>query len=90
MKNWLFIFASFIVLVGCSDSFNVSFSDNESINPGIDDAFNSTYKSMDSQPVLLKSANIYDGLGGEFINYDLLLSDGKIIEINKSIDPNTN
>jgi imidazolonepropionase-like amidohydrolase len=88
MKKWLFIFASFIVLVGCSDSFNVSFSDNESINPGIDDAFNSTYKSMDSQPVLLKSANIYDGLGGEFINYDLLLSDGKIIEINKSIDPN--
>ena len=88
MKNWLFIFASFIVLVGCSDSFNVSFSDNESINPGIDDAFNSTYKSMDSQPVLLKSANIYDGLGGEFINYDLLLSDGKIIEINKSIDSN--
>jgi len=54
MKKWLFIFASFIVLVGCSDSFNVSFSDNESINPGIDDAFNSTYKSMDSQPVLLK------------------------------------
>ena len=88
MKKWLFIFASFIVLVGCSDSFNVSFSDNESINPGIDDAFNSTYKSMDSQPVLLKSANIYDGLGGEFINYDLLLSDGKIIEINKSIDSN--
>ena len=88
MKKWLFIFASFIVLVGCSDSFNVSFSDNESINPGIDDAFNSTYKSMDSQPVLLKSANIYDGLGGEFINYDLLLSDGKISEINKSIDSN--
>ena len=88
MKKWLFIFASFIVLVGCSDSFNVSFSDNESINPGIDDAFNSTYKSMDSQPVLLKSANIYDGLGDEFINYDLLLSDGKIIEINKSIDSN--
>jgi imidazolonepropionase-like amidohydrolase len=40
---------------------------------------------MDSEPVLFKSANIYDGLGGEFRNYDLLLSEGKIIEIGESI-----
>ena len=36
---------------------------------------------MDSQPVLFKSANIYDGLGKEFLNYDLLIADGKIVEM---------
>ena len=40
---------------------------------------------MYSQPILFRSANIYDGLGGEFLNYDLLLSDGVIKEISKSI-----
>ena len=41
--------------------------------------------TMDSEPVLFKSANIYDGLGGEFRNYDLLLSEGKILEIGEAI-----
>ena len=40
---------------------------------------------MNSEPMLFKSANIYDGLGGEFRNYDLLLSEGKIIEVGESI-----
>ena len=87
MKNKVLIYISLFALISCSDNFDidVSFGETESINPGIDDAFVSTYKPMESQPILFKSANIYDGLGGEYRNYDLLLSDGKIKEIGKSI-----
>ena len=81
----LFLFT----IIGCSESFNVdvSFGDSksDSINPGMENAFASTYAPMNSEPMLFKSANIYDGLGGEFRNYDLLLSEGKIIEVGESI-----
>ena len=48
--------------------------------------FASTYEPMESQPTLFQSANIYDGLGGEFLDYDLLIADGKIIEIGQSLN----
>jgi imidazolonepropionase-like amidohydrolase len=41
---------------------------------------------MESEPTLFQSANIYDGLGGELFDYDLLIADGKIIEIGQSLD----
>ena len=87
MKKILFLLITLFAFIGCSESFDidVSFGNKESINPGIDDAFFSTYKPMDSQPILFKSANIYDGIGGEFRNYDLLISNGKILEIGKSL-----
>ena len=81
----LFLFT----IIGCSESFNVDVSFGESksdsINPGMENAFASTYAPMNSEPMLFKSANIYDGLGGEFRNYDVLLSEGKIIEVGESI-----
>ena len=89
MKNKVLIPILLFTIISCSESFNIdlSFGDSESdsINPGIDNAFASTYLPMDSEPILFKSANIYDGLGGEFRNYDLLLSEGKIMEIGESI-----
>lgn len=87
MKKISFLLITLFAFIGCSESFDidVSFGNKESINPGIDDAFFSTYKPMDSQPILFKSANIYDGIGGEFRNYDLLISNGKILEIGKSL-----
>ena len=48
--------------------------------------FASTYEPMESEPTLFQSANIYDGLGGELLDYDLLIADGKIIEIGQSLD----
>ena len=48
--------------------------------------FGSTYEPMESEPTLFQSANIYDGLGGELLDYDLLIADGKIIEIGQSLD----
>ncbi len=87
MKEKALISILFFALVSCSDNFeiDVSFGETESINPGIDDAFVSTYKPMESQSILFKSANIYDGLGHEYRDYDLLLSNGKIEKIGKSI-----
>ena len=87
MKNKVLLPILLFTFISCSESFNidVSFGESQSINPGIDDAFASTYKPMNSEPILFKSANIYDGLGGELKDYDLLLSDGKIIEIGKSL-----
>ena len=55
--------------------------DSKSNDGRKENAFESTYIPMDSQPVLFKSANIYDGLGKEFLNYDLLIADGKIVEM---------
>ena len=87
MAYKLFLSLLLIILVSCSESFDVdvSFGSSDSLNQGIDNAFESTYVPMYSQPILFRSANIYDGLGGEFLNYDLLLSDGSIKEISKSI-----
>ena len=87
MTYKLFLSLLLIILVGCSESFDidVSFGSSDYAHQGIDNAFESTYVPMYSQPILFRSANIYDGLGGEFLNYDLLLSDGSIKEISKSI-----
>jgi len=59
--------------------------DSKSNDGRKENAFESTYIPMDSQPVLFKSANIYDGLGKEFLNYDLLIADGKIVEMGSSL-----
>ena len=89
MNNKLLLPLLLFTIIGCSEGFNVEFSfgdsKSESSNLEIDNAFASTYAPMNSEPMLFKSANIYDGLGGEFRNYDLLLSEGKIIEIGESI-----
>ena len=89
MNNKLLLPLLLCTIIGCSEGFNVEFSfgdsKSESSNLEIDNAFASTYAPMNSEPMLFKSANIYDGLGGEFRNYDLLLSEGKIIEIGESI-----
>ena len=85
MKNKLLLPLLLFTVISCSEGINIEFSfgdsKSDSVNPGIDNAFASTYAPMNSEPILFKSANIYDGLGREFQNYDLLLSEGKIIEI---------
>ena len=81
MKNILHLSALLLLIMGCSEMSSFSSSDISSQK----DYFASTYTPMDSEPTLFKSANIYDGLGGEFVNYDLLIADGKIIEIGQSL-----
>ena len=81
MKNILHLSVSVLLIMGCSEA--VTFT-----NSGLEeqkDYFASTYVPMDSEPTLFKSANIYDGLGGELIGYDLLIADGKIIEVGQAL-----
>lgn len=46
----------------------------------------STYTPYPSSPVLLKDATVYDGIGGAFDGYDVLLSGGNIAEIAETIE----
>ena len=81
MKNILHLSALLLLIIGCSDISTLPNLDLEDQK----DYFASTYTPMDSEPTLFKSANIYDGLGGEFIGYDLLVADGKIIEVGQAL-----
>jgi len=44
-------------------------------------AFLSTYQPMASENIVIVNANMFDGLGNEFKDYDILIKDGKIQEI---------
>jgi len=81
MKNILLLSVPILLILGCSDLDLSSSSAGEDRN----DSFASTYEPMQSEPTLFKSANIYDGLGGEFLDYDLLVADGKIVEMGQSL-----
>ncbi|MDA9341264.1 amidohydrolase, partial [Gammaproteobacteria bacterium] len=81
MKNISLLSVPLLLILGCSDLDLPSEATGETRH----DAFASTYEPMQSQPTLFKSANIYDGLGGEFLDYDLLVADGKIIEMGRSL-----
>ena len=87
MKNIAILSASLLLISSCSNEFefDFSFGGSEPYDSNFKDAFVSTYKPMESRPILFKSANIYDGIGGELLNYDLLIVDGKIKEIGQVI-----
>ena len=87
MKNIAILSASLLLISSCSNEFefDFSFGGSEPYDSNFKDAFESTYKPMESRPILFKSANIYDGIGGELLNYDLLIVDGKIKEIGQVI-----
>jgi imidazolonepropionase-like amidohydrolase len=87
MKNIAILSASLLLISSCSNEFefDFSFGGSEPYDSNFKDAFVSTYKPMESTPILFKSANIYDGIGGELLNYDLLIADGKIKEIGQFI-----
>ena len=52
------------------------------------DPFESNYKPLESERTLIKSVNLYDGLGNEYSNFDVLFDDGIIKEIGKDIVDN--
>ena len=45
----------------------------------------SNYSAMSSNLTLIKDANIYDGIGNVYLNYDVLFDDGNIVNIDKDI-----
>jgi imidazolonepropionase-like amidohydrolase len=82
MRNISHLTLLLLLTAACSEMNMSSSSAVQNSN----DYFASTYEPMESEPTLLQSANIYDGLGGELLDYDLLIADGKIIEIGQSLN----
>ena len=82
MRNISHLTLLLLLTAACSEMNMSSSSAVQNSN----DYFGSTYEPMESEPTLFQSANIYDGLGGELFDYDLLIADGKIIEIGQSLD----
>ena len=48
-------------------------------------AFESTYEPLQSEKILFINGNILDGEGNELLDTDLLIADGKIIDIEKAL-----
>jgi imidazolonepropionase-like amidohydrolase len=53
---------------------------------GIDkNPFPSTYQKIDSKPIVITNVTILDGIGGKIENGQILLKDGLIVEVGKSV-----
>ena len=89
MKNHLFLAFSMLLIYSCSEGIEVSQSstvDAAVKSTSFDrDPFESNYKPLESERTLIKSVNLYDGLGNEFSNFDVLFDNGIIEEIGKDI-----
>ena len=89
MKNHLFLTFSMLLIYSCSEGIEVSQSsmvDAAVKSTSFDrDPFESNYKPLASERTLIKSVNLYDGLGNEFSNFDVLFDNGIIEEIGKDI-----
>jgi len=73
------LFCAFFLIVGCEKTDIKEAGQTES------QAFLSTYQPMASENVVIVNANMFDGLGNEFKDYDILIKDGKIQEIGPDI-----
>ena len=82
MKNISHLTLLLLLTAACSE---MNMSPSSAVQNS-NDYFGSTYEPMESEPTLFQSANMYDGLGGELLDYDLLIADGKIIEIGQSLN----
>ena len=89
MKNHLFLAFSMLLIYSCSEDIEVSQSstvDAAVKSTSFDrDPFESNYKPLASERTLIKSVNLYDGLGNEYSNFDVLFDNGIIEEIGKDI-----
>ena len=89
MKNHLFLAFSMLLIYSCSEGIEVSQSNTVDAavkSTSFDrDPFESNYKPLASERTLIKSVNLYDGLGNEFSNFDVLFDNGIIVEIGKDI-----
>ena len=89
MKNHLFLAFSMLLIYSCSEGIEVSQSgtvDAAVKSTSFDrDPFESNYKPLASERTLIKSVNLYDGLGNEFSNFDVLFDNGIIEVIGKDI-----
>ena len=92
MKNHLFLAFSMLLIYSCSEGIEVpqsSTAETSANSTSLDrDPFESNYKPLESDRTLVKSVNLYDGLGNEYSNFDVLFDNGIIEEIGKDIVDN--
>jgi imidazolonepropionase-like amidohydrolase len=90
MKNHILLAFSMLLVYSCSEGVEVSQSstvDAAVKSTSFDrDPFESNYKPLASERTLIKSVNLYDGLGNEFSKFDVLFDNGIIEEIGKDIE----
>ena len=67
------LFCAFFLVVGCEKA-----DIKEEVLQTEFQAFLSTYQPMASENIVIVNANMFDGLGNEFKDYDILIKDGKI------------
>ena len=76
MKNHLFLAFSMLLIYSCSEDVEVPLSsttDAPDKSTSLErDPFESNYKPLESERTLIKSVNLYDGLGNEYSNFDVL------------------
>jgi imidazolonepropionase-like amidohydrolase len=75
-SKFYMLFCAFFLVVGCEKA-DIK---EESLQTE-SQAFLSTYQPMASENIVIVNANMFDGLGNEFKDYDILIKDGKIQEI---------
>ena len=50
------------------------------------DPYPSTYEPFESEIVLIQGATVFDGIGGEFENHDVLMQDGRIAAMGEGLE----
>jgi imidazolonepropionase-like amidohydrolase len=72
-SKFYMLFCAFFLVVGCEKA-----DIKEEVLQTEFQAFLSTYQPMASENIVIVNANMFDGLGNEFKDYDILIKDGKI------------
>tara|TARA_B100000029_G_scaffold516791_1_gene634284 strand:- start:4759 stop:6192 length:1434 start_codon:yes stop_codon:yes gene_type:complete len=77
-----------LLIISCSSEVEIEADIKADLNITTNERqpFESNYRPLPSSRTLIKSANVYDGLGNEYLGYDLLILDGKIEAFKQDID----
>ncbi len=82
-KLGLAVAVSVALLSGCSSDKQ---EEKQKSVTGIDkNPFPSTYQKIDSKPIVITNVTILDGIGGKIENGQILLRDGLIVDVGKSV-----
>jgi imidazolonepropionase-like amidohydrolase len=82
-KLGLAVAVSVALLSGCSSDKQ---EEKQKSVTGIDkNPFPSTYQKIDSKPIVITNVTILDGIGGKIEDGEILLKDGLIVEVGKSV-----
>ncbi|AEP29514.1 amidohydrolase [Brumicola nitratireducens] len=82
-KLGLALAVSVALLTGCSSDKQ---EEKQKSVTGIDkNPFPSTYQKIDSKPIVITNVTILDGIGGKIEDGEILLRDGLIVQVGKSV-----